>query len=224
MRLITILSIICLTSVFQGKSQTLSANHCDSSILTQQEYEKCKIDTLYNNDIIARTNYIVFLKTELLPKYRAQRKALILPDDINVHIKALKTIYDSTTNYKLQRMAFEMDRNQKYIQPKAYISTLLALETFKFYPDTYAVLLNEIHLSLNPRTDFNQMKQIKKLIDKIYSSLNTSFKDKIQQITTQLTQQRRAYTKDYFLDMFQGNIADEERSKYNIINFLLWTE
>jgi len=110
MRLTTILLLICLTSSFRGKSQTLASNYCDSSVLTEPEYEKCKGDTIFNKDIVVRTNYIVFLKTELLPKYREQRKALILPDEVKMHIKALKTIYDSTTNYKLQRLTLEMDR------------------------------------------------------------------------------------------------------------------
>ncbi len=224
MRFITILLLICLTCAFQGKGQSLVANHCDSSILTKQEYEKCKGDTIYNKDIIARTNYIVFLKTELLTKYREQRKGLILPDVVKMDLKALKAIYDSTTNYKLQRITSEMDRNQKYVQPKAYIASLLALEPFKFYPDIYAILLNEIHLSLNPKTDLNHMKQVQALVDKIYSSLSTDMKDKVQQISLGLITERRAYTKGYFLDMFQGSIGDKERSKYNVINFLLWEE
>jgi hypothetical protein len=224
MRLITILIIICLTASFHAQTQNLASNLCDSSVLTQQEYEICKADTIFNNDINVRTNYIIFLKTNLLPKYRIQRKALILPDDIKNDLKLLKIIYDSTVAFKLQRMALEMDSNQKYVQPKAYLSSLLALEIFKFYPDVYAVLLNEIHLRLNPKTNGDQMKQIQRLVDKIASLITNSLKDKVQQITSALTKERKEFTKGYPLDLFQGNINDEKKEVYNIINFLLWTQ
>ena len=224
MRFILIHIIIYVTASLQAQSQTLAFNHCDSAVLTRHEYEKCKGDTIFNSDILVRVNYITFLKTELLPKYRIQRQALIIPNDIRKDVKRLKSIYDSTVAFKVQRMAGEMDRNQNYVQPKAYVSSLLALETFKFYPDVYAVLLNEIHLSLNPKTSSDKMKQIEKLIHKVYASMNTLTKDKIHQIASALTKERKAFIKDYPLDMFQGDIGEEQRKRYNVINFLLWTE
>jgi hypothetical protein len=224
MRLIFTLIIICSLISYHGKSQTLASNHCDSSVLTQQEYERCKGDTIYNIDFVIRANYIIFLKTELLPKYRIQRKGIIIPDNIQEDLKLLKAIYDSTIAYKFQRMASDMDRNQKYIQPKAYMSSLLALEAFKFYPDVYAVLLNEIHLILKPKTTSDQMKQIQRLVNAIYSSINNAMKDKIHEITSALSKERKAFTKDYSLDSFQGDMDEEKRKEYNIINFLLWTE
>jgi hypothetical protein len=224
MRLSITLIIICLTASFGGQSQTLASNYCDSSILTKQEYEKCKRDTIFNNDILLRVNYISFLKTELLPKYRVQRKAFILPDDLRKDVKLLKAIYDSTVAVKLPGIASEMDRNQKYVQPKAYVSSLLAFEIFKFYPDVYAVLLNEIHLSLNPKPNGDQMKQIQSLVHKIYASVNSPTKDKLYQITSALTKERRAFTKDFLLDLFGGNIDEEKQKEYHLVNFLLWTE
>jgi hypothetical protein len=225
MRLIFTLIIVCLVTLFQGYSQTLASNYCDSSVLTQQEYEKCKGDTIYNNDLVIRVNYITFLKTKLLPKYRVRRKALNLSEDIIKDVKLLKTIYDSTVSVKFQRMQLDMDRNQKYVQPKAYMSSLLAFETFKFYPDVYAILFNEIHLSLNPKTNYDEMKQIQKLVYKIYTSLSNPTKDKIYQITSELTKEKKAFIRDYsFFELFQGEIAEEKQKTYNIINFLLWTE
>jgi hypothetical protein len=223
MRLFIIL-ILCLFLDFQGRSQNLVGNHCDSTILTQEEYEKCKIDSVFGNDIIVRSNYIIFLKTELFPRYRIHRKEIVLPNEVKRNIAVLKAIYDSIINVKLQRFSLDMDRNQKYVQPKAYIASILAFETFKLYPDVYALLLNEIHLSLNPKTDFNQMKQIQVLVGKIYSLLSNSLKEKTQQITSELTRERKAYTNNPFLDMFQSELNKEEKEKYNTINFLLWTE
>jgi hypothetical protein len=222
MRLHSILIIFIFTS-FKGLGQNIDSNHCDSSILTQQELEKCKRDSFYNSDIIIRSNYIIFLKNRLLPKYRIQRQALFIPDEIKKQIELLKSIYDSTLNYKLQRMTIDMDRNQKYVQPKAYISTLLAYEVFKFYPDVNAILLNEIHLILNPKTSQEQITQIQKLIYTISFSLSIKLKEEVQQITLSMTEERKAYTKGQFYDMLQGSIDDDKRNELNIINFLIWT-
>ncbi|OYX06776.1 MAG: hypothetical protein B7Z05_03800, partial [Thiotrichales bacterium 32-46-8] len=73
------------------------------------------MDTNFNNDIIARTNYITFLKTELLPKYRLIRNSLLLTENLKRQVKILKDFYDSTLDYKKHIMTLEMDRNQNYI-------------------------------------------------------------------------------------------------------------
>ena len=98
----------------------------------------------------------------------------------------------------------------------------MALETFKFYPDIYAILLNEIHLILNPTSDSDQVKQIQKLVDRIYSSMAIQMKNEVQKITLALADERKAYTHE--LDMFQGTIEEKKRKEYNVINFLVWTE
>ena len=222
----SILIIIYLASTFplSGQNLTLISNTCDSTILSKPEYEKCIGDTIFNNDIIARINYITFIKTELLPKYRVKRNSLQLPENFKRQLKLLKTIYDSTLNHKLQIMTSRMDRNQKYVQPKAYLASLLTLETFKFYPDLYAILLNSIHVILKPESDYEKMKQFENMVDNILISIQPEMKNTIQQLSLSLAKERKAFTKDNFYDMFQGDIDEEKRMRYNSVNFLLWTE
>ena len=224
MRLLIILTISVLAFSVQVQSQNIYTNYCDSSILTKEEYEKCIGDSIYNNDIIARVNYISFLKTELLPKFRIERKTFIFSDAVNRDARILKSIYDSTLNFKLHHNSSNADKHQKYLQPKAYITTLLAMETFKFYPDVYAILLNNIHLILKPKTDYNQMLHIQKLHDKIYASLPTPLIDKIQHITSAMKYEKASFTKDFPFDIFQGAVDEEKRKQYDVINFILWTQ
>ena len=224
MRILTILTISVLAFSLKVQSQNIHSNNCDSSILTREEYEKCISDTIYNNDIIARINFISFIKTELLPKFRIERKNFIFSDAVNHDAKILKNIYDSTLNFKLHHNSSNADRHQKYLQPKAYITTLLAMETFKYYPDVYAILLNSIHLILNPKTDFNQMLHVQKLHEKIYASLPAPLIDKIQHITSAMKSERASFNKDYPFDMFQGAVDEEKRKQYDVINFILWTQ
>lgn len=223
MRLLAIITISILVFSLKAQSQYIESNFCDSSILTKEEYEKCIGDTIFNNDVLARINYISFLKTELLPKFRIERKTFTFSDAVNRDARILKSIYDSTLNFKLQHNSSNADRHQKYLQPKAYITTLLAMETFKFYPDIYAILLNNIHLILNPKTDYNQMLHVQKLHDKIYASLPTPLINKIQHITSVMKSERASFTKDYPFDMFQGAVDEEKRKQYDVINFILWT-
>ena len=224
MRSILIITYLVSSLSLFGQNLTLFSNTCDSTILSKPDYRKCIGDTIYNNDIIARTNYITFIKTELLPKYRLKRNSLQLPENLKRQVKLLKAVYDSTLNHKIQVMTAGMDRNQKYVQPKAYIVSLLALETFKFYPDLYAILLNPIHVSLKPESDYEKMKQVENLVDNILASTPPGIKETIQQLSLTLTKERTAFTKDSFYDIFQGEIDEEKRMRYNIVNFLLWTE
>jgi len=132
--------------------QDIITNTCDSTFLTKQEYERCKSDTAWTADILIKTNYIINLKTDLLPKYRVIRKGLTLSNELQSSLRHLKTAYDTVLNKKVSTFHTDMDRNQKYVQPKAYISSLLSLQIFRFYPDIYAILLNDIHLMLTPKT------------------------------------------------------------------------
>jgi hypothetical protein len=223
-RLILICIYIFLSLSLYGQGLTLVPNTCDSSVLTKSEFEKCMVDTNFNNDIIARTNYITFLKTELLPKYRLIRNSLLLTENLKRKVKILKVFYDSTLDYKKHIMTLEMDRNQNYIQPKAYLTTLLAIETFKIYPDLYAILLNPIHVVLKPQSDYIKIIWAEEMVDDILTSMTVEMKREIQQLVLEMSKKRKAFTKEYFYDMFQGDVVEEKRSFYNVVNFLLWTE
>lgn len=224
MRSILISLYILLSLPLSGQGLILIPNTCDSSILTKSEYEKCLADTIFNNDIISRTNYITFLKTELLPKYRVKRNSILLPESLKGQIKTLKSFYDSTLDYKRQIMTMEMDRNQKYIQPKAYVTSLLAFEIFKIYPDLYAILLNSIHVGLKPQSDYKKLIQAEEMVNNILASLPVEMKQSVQELVIELTKERKAFASGYFYDMFQGDVVEEKRVRYNIVNFLLWTE
>lgn len=119
MKKLIAVTVLCLALNAYGQRRIssdliLDPNHCDSSILSRQEFENCKRDSSFNH-ITLRSNYITFIKTKLLPKYRIERKALILPEAIKKDVKLLKAIYDSTLNFKLQKISADMDRNQMYV-------------------------------------------------------------------------------------------------------------
>ena len=153
--------------ILETSGQEIISNICDSKLLTKQEYEKCKSDSVWTADIINKTNYIINLKTDLLPKYRLLRKELDIPIILQEALQQLKITYDTVLNNKLSIFQTEMDRNQKYVQPKAYLSSLLSFQFFKFYPDIYAILLNDIHLQLKPKTTSEQQKFYKLRFDEI---------------------------------------------------------
>ena len=223
MKPVIFLFIVTILSVSTFSQQFL-LNVCDSSILTKEEYEKCKIDSVWTNDIIVKTNYISVFKTELLPKYKLQRQKIQMPKDLEALIKRIKYVYDSTLNHKLNVWEKEMDMNQKYIQPKAYISSLLSFQLFKFYPDVYAILLNDIHLKLRPQSSTNHIKNNRELLERINKKIPAGLYRELLKIATEFQVDKFKLTKGSTIELFQGVKPDAYTVSCNIINFLMWTE
>ena len=204
--------------------QEIVANTCDSTFLTKKEYEKCKSDTAWTADILIKTNYIIEFKTAVLPKYRLIRRDLNIPLTLQKSLQQLKIIYDTVLIKKLSQFQTEMDRNQKYVQPKAYLSSLLSFQMLTFYPDIYAILLNDIHLQLKPKSTSEEQKLYKQLFDKTVKSISLDLYRKLIKITNKLSIDNNKLMEKGITKMFQGSIQEGYRNQCDIINFLLWTE
>lgn len=208
MRFILISISIGLSTPLLAQQPALLTNTCDSTILTAAEYNKCKTDTFFTENLRWVLDYIVFLKTDLFPRYRIKRKALQVPPNLQQQLKQLRQLYDSTLAYKLTVIAKDMDKGQLYVQPKAYISSVLSLEIFKFYPDINAVLFNPTHRYLNPKSNYNKMVAMQALADNIYAMLMPALRQEITTIVVSMRKERKAFAKELMLDMLQGALAD----------------
>lgn len=204
-------------------SQNIIENTCDSTILTRKEYERCKSDTAWKHDIIPKVNYIVSLKTELLPKYRIARNDFNLPKPLQESLKQFKKTYDTVLNKKLLTYEADMDENQQYVRPKAYISSLLSLQLLKIYPDIYAVLLNDVHLALRPKTTQEELKAYKSQVDNIIKSIPSDLYKQLVEISNSIDAGMSTLSKGEVIRLFRGSIDDDYRSQCNVVNFLLWT-
>lgn len=219
---ISIFFLFCFTSV-DAKCQVLTPNFCDSLVLTETEFFKCKTDSVYSPDIILRINYISALQTELLPKCKIQRLSLLLPDSLKHAIKQLKSIYDSTLNNKLN--TFESGMVKKLsVQPKAYISTLLSFQVLRIYPNVYGILFNEIHLVLQPQTSFESFVYLNKMFDNVLNKIPPDIYQQVEKINVEIQADKARLLKGIQSEPFGGLISDELRIKYEIVNFLIWTE
>lgn len=215
---------ICLFISINLNSQVLNKNNCDRSVLSEKEYVKCLEDSAWNYDIIAKTNYISFIKTELLPKFRQKRKQLKIPEDLTIYLTELKILYDSSLKNKTWSISKEMEKNQYYIQPKAYISSILSFEVFKFYPDIYAVLLNIIPSWTSFNNNLGELEKIDALLKKIKISLPQNILSTAKDITTEMEKERLKYKEHLVGDFLQGSTDEQSRQFYSIINFLIWNE
>lgn len=216
-------TIVFFTVVSYSYGQSFTENSCDSNILTKEEYEKCIIDKALNADIFIAINYLTNQKTYLLPKYRKLRNELKLSNELQSLLLDLKTTYDSVLNTKLFIFLSELDKKQQFVQPKAYLRSLLSLQTFKFYPDVYAILINDIHLQLIPKTSISEINNYKERIEKIYKSIRPEIVQRLEIITKAYIADNDKLLKYGFAPLFQGTQSQEEIKKYQIINFLLWT-
>lgn len=204
--------------------QDFKANICDSILLTKSAFEKCKLDSVITTDIIIKTNYISSLKTQLLPKYRSERRNLKIPESVTKAVKKLRDIYDSTLQFKLNVFESDMDKNQNFVQPKAYISSLLSFRLFIFYPDVYAILLNDIHLELRPKTFANDLNSIKNLFNSLLDQIPSKLYDSLFDITNKFQAEKSKLLNNDPIELFQGNIDKDYRAKCNIVNYLLWID
>jgi hypothetical protein len=148
----------------------------------------------------------------------------MLSNELQNSLRQLKAAYDTVLNAKLSTFINEMDKNQKFVQPKAYLSSLLSLQTFKFYPDVYAILLNDIHLQLSPKTSISNLNFYIELVDKISKSIQPDLFKRLELITTSFLADNDNLKKSGFSPLFQGTQSQEDKKKYEITNFLLWTE
>lgn len=223
-RTIIIQFIIFILVMAESNAQILDANTCDSLLLTKKEYEKCKVDAVYETDIINRTNYLISFTTQLLPKYRLKRQGLYSSKKLNDLFEKFRLVYDSVSEQKLLFFEKDMLKNQLAIQPKAYISSLLAFQSFKLYPNIYAILLNDIHLQLKPKTTKAQLKNYTEKVDEIIGSIPEDLYNKVLKITTELAAENSFLVKRGVVQIFNGALSESDKIKYDIVNFLIWNK
>ena len=85
-------------------------------------------------------------------------------------------------------------------------------------------LINEIHLQLVPKTSISNLNMYIELVDKISKSIHPDLYKHLDVITTSFLADNDKLKKSGFSPLFQGTQNQEEKKKYQIINFLLWTE
>ncbi len=204
----------------QASAQKLTSYSCDKSILSEEEYEKCVADSLWEKDLLIVSDYITFLQKKIFPEFRIKRKKITISAQLELDLASLRKIYDSTLDSKLSAIKKDMYRNQKFIQPNAYLSSLMSLEIFNFYPDINAILLNPIHLELNPKTELSELETIEKLVSKLLLSIPSDLYTKADSYSKALETKKNEYP--HQIGMFKGDIDVAQREKLNILNFLLW--
>jgi len=204
--------------------QKILPNTCDNTILSEEELRKCTLDSVWLTDISMKVNYITAVKTQLLPKYRSIRNSISMPEDLLQLVRELKKVYDSVLNTKTDQYEKDMDKNQLYVQPKAYIHSLLSFQLFKFYPDVYAILLNPIHLQLRPKTSHQEFERYQRMFDKVVHSIPGELDEKLSAITSQMSEEESRLPQHEMMWPLQAKIPSEYRKKCDIVGFLMWTE
>lgn len=202
-------------------SQNYLANYCDSAILTEKQLNKCRLDSNFDADLTLKINYIIELQTKVLLPHRKIRNDLKLTPELNEKIKKLKHIYDSTLNYKLSVYESSMLKNQQYVQPKAYISTLLSYQSFRFYPDTYAILLNPVHLELIPKTSEDKISEIRNYLMEILALLGSQTDKRLFSSALEI---EWAFNAMKHFRLMQGDPQGDLKNLCSIVNFLIWSD
>jgi hypothetical protein len=212
-----------LFAVTTVSAQTHRARECDTTILSKDEIRWCSLDSVYNSSIPALTKFYVSLKSSILPKYRLVRRKLSLSDSLKQQVLSAKKVYDSVFSAKFMRWIYDMDRNQKFVAPRAFMASEMAMLYYKFYPDVNAILLNDIHLNLNPKTSWHDQDSFKLMVDRIYQSIPHPMLSEIAKIVAE--RRKEIELAGLPLIPFSQSLAtDEQKTKFDIVNFLIWME
>ena len=223
-RKIYIIFLSFFVTTFIAKSQHLNINNCDKSVLSDAEYERCLSDSAWDRDITIRINYISFLKTEVLPPIRKERKKLLLQDTLRNLIIELKNTYDSIYTKRFILYREQMDKNQKFVQPKAYLSSILSFEVFFLYPDIYAVIIND-PVTNSMQSDYDLfVDQFYQRCLHAYSLLNEDITKNILIQTTKLEDQLGSKNEFKNLTVIKNPMQGVFENKLEVLNYLLWTE
>ena len=201
-------------------------NDCDKKILTEKEYQKCLKDSIYKSDFEPRINYITTLTTKVLPKYRAIRKKIEFDHNITQKVDSLREIYNNQTEKKLYTYQKDVYKNGMFVSPKSYISTNLAFQNFMLYPDVFALLVNRNNLIVTPRNTENELECYQKLMNDLYTKLSEKQKIEIAKIVLELRRDKLEIQTEGPTEILQGIgiLNEQERNKYDIIDFLIWNE
>ena len=143
----------------------------------------------------------------------------MLPRELEDSLQKLRLRYDSVLNHKTWVFLSGVDRNNLYLRPKAYLSSLLALEVFKFYPDVHAILLNTVHVDLEPKTTLKEWKEYAKMVDNVLKLIPSALYQRLEAVTTDLNEENELLRSKGFVLMFQGAISDEERANTGLLIF-----
>ena len=201
-------------------------NNCDQKILNQKEYNKCIKDSIYKFDFAPRINYITSLTTQVLPKFREIRKKIVFGQNITEQIDNLKKIYDNEASKKVFVFQKDTYKNGMFVSPKSYVSTNLAFQNFIIYPDTFAILINQNNLLVNPKNTTKELDYFEKLINELFSKIPEKQKIEILKTVTELRIEKLKIQTDGPTEVLQGIgiLNEDERKKYDVIDFLIWND
>lgn len=218
-----IITLFLFLTNFQIIKSQIIKNDCQKNVLNSRELEKCINDSIYIADFEPRINYISKLTTEIFPKYRKQRNNLEVEKSLKTDLSRLKKIYDSVSTKKIEIFLKDSYRNGQYVSPKGYLSTMIAMQSFKLYPDTFAMLVNRTHIILNPETTEKNLKIYANIIDKLFNKISDNQKIEIINIVSKLREEKKKIQISRFIELFQDDeMPENERNKYDVIDYLLW--
>ena len=110
------------------------------------------------------------------------------------------------------------------MQPKSYLSTVLSLELFQFYPDLYAILLNPIHINLTPKTDQSKITETELIVKEIINLLPETTLEELKKNVSDLKSDKIKIIQNHQIELFQGGDDLKDKLNYDIVNFLIWNE
>ena len=182
-------------------------------------------DIVWQQDVYNGADLYTDLKFMLLryDTYEAQRVWRDLPRRCRRDIRDISDLYLK----RVFSMQTWISRNAKTgpreTQGYAFLDQLIRFQLFGLYPDVHALMINPIHLALDPRVDPFDRDEVIELIDELKPALDESLKLSNKSFLAELSLKvGRAYTDHNLNLIFQADLEASEYAYYAMINSLIW--
>jgi hypothetical protein len=209
-----------ITLLFLKGLNAFSQECKSDSFVLDEKHHIPNIDSIFRLDVEMRIEFYADLNNRIVPKYYGLRKLILQEidqDDFKM-IYTLKSIYESQINSYSE----EMNKTHQDLffntAPYTKLNMLLAFETLKTYPDTYAMIFNSNVLNRNMN---NEDEAIKKELSRKYSDKLKSYSDCIGEMERDIKDSKMEFK---ILDIMQntGFKKDSDKKDCDILDLLIW--
>lgn len=146
-----------------------------------------------------------------------------LPRRARKDIREIGELYQKRV-YSMQTwLSHNAKTGPRATQGYAFLDQLIRFQMLALYPDVHALMINPIHLALEPRVDpFDRdevMERVNELKPELDERLKLSNKGYLAELSLRVGQ---AYTEHHLNLIFQADLEDAEYAYYAMINSLIW--
>lgn len=184
--------------------------------------ENSRNDSVWAKDVeLAVEEFVEFRK--YLIQFRVNQSLTLLT---RLNPKLVTNIHKLDDVYKSELYRFKIEYSESILGKQdmlygyTYLDFTLELEKYLFYPNSYAILLNPVRLSVAPKIERGTHEKSRELILEIQRDLEKLDKSLLTELDNLYLKFTEGIPSKYH-GFNLGNLSNNEKKKYALIDFLI---